>query len=79
MAVMEIETLRALPTAELLRVVDRATPEVRALAERVERAEAAVLVALAGEVAASADTTPLDEAERIRAASSHVLDRKSVV
>ena len=73
MALMAIETLRALPTAELLRVVDRAAPQVRALAERVERAEAAVLAALAGEVAASADATPLDEAERIRAASSHVL------
>ncbi len=73
MALMAIETLRALPTAELLRVVDRAAPQVRALAERVERAEAAVLAALAGEMAASTDTTPLDEAERIRAASSHVL------
>lgn len=73
MSALKIETLRALPTAELLRVVDRATPEVRALAERVERAEAAVLAALAGEMAASADTAPLDEADRIRAASSHVL------
>lgn len=73
MTVMAIETLRALPTAELLRVVDRATPQVRALAERVERAEAACLGALAGEAAASADITAMDEAERLRSASSHLL------
>ncbi len=73
MALMTIETLRALPTAELLRVVDRSQPDVRALAERVERAEAACLGALAGEVAANADIAALDEAERLRSASSHLL------
>lgn len=69
---MNIETLRRLPTAELLRAVDRSQPEVRALAERVERAEAACLGALAGEIVAGADSAPVDEAARIRAGCSHL-------